>query len=315
MSAVRSQARGLVSLTTSSSQIGQRLWQATSTTTNKYDVLSGSSRRQMPQSSRSFSCSANRSSSQQKQQAPDMPSSRWYADLQARLGKCIIFGCSPAQVHRVAGVLGALTREWRSLSAGSEGFLQQGGLEGQAVVWGEMDSFQHVNNAAYIRYAEASRVNWVRYFANVNPAHADDWRDLMNPRGVGLIMKSIKADYKFPVVYPDRISVYHKLRSLPSESDTSLILDCMILSHKHRRIAARTEEDVVIYDYGAGKKATMPPFVLQTFRDTWERQEGETRRARLRIQELAREVETLEKETWNREDAVEDLGAAGKAGS
>jgi len=89
----------------------------------------------------------------------------------------------------------------------------------------------------------------------------------------------------------------------------------MILSHKHRRIAARTEEDVVIYDYRAGKKATMPPFVLQTFQDTWERQEGETKRARLRIQELSREVEALEKETWNREDAVEDLGAAGNAGS
>lgn len=89
----------------------------------------------------------------------------------------------------------------------------------------------------------------------------------------------------------------------------------MILSHKHRRIAARTEEDVVIYDYGGGKKTTMPPFVLQTFRETWERQEGETRRARLRIQELARDVEALEKETWAREDAVEDVGAAGKAGS
>ncbi|KAK8079136.1 hypothetical protein PG994_002943 [Apiospora phragmitis] len=237
---------------------------------------------------------------QQQQQAPDLPPSRWYADLQARLGKCIIFGCSPAQVHRVAGVLGALTREWRSLSAGSEGFLQQGGLESQAVVWGG-------------RWTVL--VNWIRYFANVNPSHASDWRDLMNPRGVGLIMKSIKADYKFSVVYPDRISVYHKLRSLPSESDTSLILDCMILSHKHRRIAARTEEDVVIYDYHEGKKTTMPPFVLQTFQDTWERQEGEARRARLRIQELAREVETLEKETWDCEDAVEDLGATGKAGS
>lgn len=56
---------------------------------------------------------------------------------------------------------------------------------------------QHVNNAAYVRYAESSRVNWVRYFANVNPAHASEWRDLMNPRGIGLIMKSIKADYKF----------------------------------------------------------------------------------------------------------------------
>lgn len=72
---------------------------------------------------------------------------------------------------------------------------------------------QHVNNAAYIRYAEASRVNWIRYFANINPAHASDWRDLMNPRGVGLIMKSIKADYKFVslFVYPPVPALSHSL--------------------------------------------------------------------------------------------------------
>ena len=37
----------------------------------------------------------------------------------------------------------ALATEWRELTAGSEGFLTGGrrGLEGQKVVWGEMDSF------------------------------------------------------------------------------------------------------------------------------------------------------------------------------
>lgn len=56
---------------------------------------------------------------------------------------------------------------------------------------------QHVNNVTYIRYAESSRVNWIRHFACVDPAHGSEWRDLMNPRATGLIMKSIKADYKF----------------------------------------------------------------------------------------------------------------------
>jgi hypothetical protein len=139
MAALRSQSRrGFLSLTIPG-QIRPRSCQVTATNDN-CTILKTSRQ----QSRRSFSCTAYCSSSQQQQkhqQAPELPPSRWYADLQARLGKCIIFGCSPAQVHRVAGVLGALTREWRSLSAGSEGFLQQGGLEGQAVVWGEMDSF------------------------------------------------------------------------------------------------------------------------------------------------------------------------------
>ncbi|KAH8652562.1 thioesterase-like superfamily-domain-containing protein [Xylariales sp. PMI_506] len=215
-------------------------------------------------------------------------------------------------ILRVASILRTLTSEWRSLAAGSEGFLdgRRRGLEDQAVVWGEMDSFQHINNVAYIRYAEASRVNWITHFAAVDPANGSKWRNLMNPQGTGLIMKSIRADYKAPVVYPDRLSVYHKLRTLPASSDTSLILDCIILSHKHRRIVARTEEDIVVYDYQSAKKANVPDFVLDVFRDTFRMQEELKERATTRIWQLIREVELLEKETWDREDAIEDMGAA-----
>lgn len=196
---------------------------------------------------------------------------------------------------------------------------------------------QHVNNAAYIRYAETSRVNWITHFAALDPSHAAEWKSLMSPKGVGLIMKSIKADYKFvrlrtyhqspevactdsnplhsvqPVVYPDRISVYHKLRFLPGKSDTSLILDCMILSHRHHRVAARTAEDIVIYDYRTASKTTAPPFVRDVFSSTWEKQEEAIRASRTRIWQLIKQVEEIEKETWDREDAVEDLGASGNA--
>lgn len=225
-----------------------------------------------------------------------------------------MFGCSQEQSRRAAAVMQALATEWRALTAGAEGFLTGGrrGLEDQQVVWGEMDSFGHVNNTNYIRYAESARVNWIIHFAAVDPRNGAAWRELMTPKSTGLIMKSIKADYKFPMTYPDTISAYHKLRSLPSATDTSLVLDCIILSHGHRRVAARTEEDVVVYDYRAARKTPVPSFALDTFRDVWRRQEEEIRRARARIWELMALVEGLEKETWDRPDAVEDMGAAGK---
>lgn len=74
--------------------------------------------------------------------APEPPS-RWYSDLHARLGKCLMFGCTPAQVATASSVLGALAAEWRPLVAGSQGYLTGGrrGLEDQQVVWGEQDSF------------------------------------------------------------------------------------------------------------------------------------------------------------------------------
>ncbi|KAI1120629.1 thioesterase-like superfamily-domain-containing protein [Nemania abortiva] len=245
---------------------------------------------------------------------PPLPPPRWVSDVRTRVGKCIMFGCDAAQVQRAAQILGTLAREWRVLSAGSEGFLTGGrkGLEGQQVVWGEMDSFGHVNNATYIRYAESARVNWIQHFAVQDPKHRDAWRDLMRPKTIGLIMKSIKADYKFPMTAPDTISVYHKLSIPPEATHTSLILDCVILSHAHRRVAARTFEDIAIYDYREARKTVLPGFMLDVLQDTWAQQMDQADRARGRIWDLLGEVEQLEKETWDREDAVEDLGAARK---
>ncbi|KAI0525524.1 thioesterase-like superfamily-domain-containing protein [Xylaria bambusicola] len=251
---------------------------------------------------------------QQKFSSEALPPPRWVSDVRARVGKCISFGCDPAQVQRAAMIMGTLAREWRILSAGSEGFLtgSRGGLENQQVVWGEMDSFSHVNNANYIRYAESARVNWILHFAVEDPKHKEAWKDLMQPKSIGLIMKSITADYKFPMTTPDRISAYHRLRICPEETHTSLILDCIILSHRHRRIAARTFEDVAIYDYREAKKTVLPDFMLGVLRDTWRKQEERATWARERIRGILNEVESLEKETWNREDAVEDLGVAKK---
>jgi hypothetical protein len=49
----------------------------------------------------------------------------------------------------------------------------------------------------YFRYAESSRVNWVTSFAvHGDPAHGKEWREAMTPRSIGLIMKSLKGDFK-----------------------------------------------------------------------------------------------------------------------
>ena len=56
----------------------------------------------------------------------------------------------------------------------------------------------HVNNVTYIRYAESARVNWAQNFANyIDPKHKKEWSELLTPRGDGLILRSMKTDYKF----------------------------------------------------------------------------------------------------------------------
>ena len=56
----------------------------------------------------------------------------------------------------------------------------------------------HVNNVTYVRYAESARVNWTRNIGmHIDPAYKKEWLNLLNSTGIGLILRSIKIDYKF----------------------------------------------------------------------------------------------------------------------
>ena len=56
----------------------------------------------------------------------------------------------------------------------------------------------HVNNVKYVRYAESSRVWYFRRLAKlVPPQHRQEWDELVSPRGIGLILKSISVEYLF----------------------------------------------------------------------------------------------------------------------
>lgn len=40
-------------------------------------------------------------------------------------------------------------------------------------------------------------MNWTLKFAASDPVHRTAWMELMSPKGIGLILRSIKTDYKF----------------------------------------------------------------------------------------------------------------------
>lgn len=133
---------------------------------------------------------------------PPTPDPRWLSDMKARLGKCIMFGGLDApSITNAADALRILSSEWRSLVAGREGFLvdkKRAGLLRHKVVWGEQDAMSHVNNVTYVRWAESARVNWANNYAvHFDPSHRREWAELSTPRGVGMILRSIRTDYKF----------------------------------------------------------------------------------------------------------------------
>jgi acyl-CoA thioesterase FadM len=174
-----------------------------------------------------------------------------------------------------------------------------------------MDSMGHINNVQYIRFAETSRTNWIRSFGTTHdPAHRQQWHDLLTNKGTGCILKSITCDFKFPMTYPDKISVYHKLRNRPDKRTSSLLLDVLIMSEGKQRPAARLLEDVVIYDYIGRRKCYLEAFMLEVLARTFDMQEQEKVRARVMVKEVDEGVRQLEKESWDREGAKEDFGSA-----
>ncbi|KAF1970431.1 hypothetical protein BU23DRAFT_474080 [Bimuria novae-zelandiae CBS 107.79] len=255
-------------------------------------------------------------------------SPRWLSDLKTRIGKCILFGLDGAQTGEAGAILHEVNAHWRDMLAGSEGFLtgkDRWGLYRQQVQWGEMDSMVrrtadahagvdfvigHVNNVTYNRWAESARVNWGMNFAAVDVEHRDEWRALVTPTEIGMILRSIRTDYKFPIKFPDRVTVLHKLRTKPEADTDHFILDVLILSELHRRVAARCVEDIVIYDYRAAKKSAMKPFMVEMLKRTFEQQEQAKEKYGNKALDLIRRVQELEKSSWDRPDAKEDFGNA-----
>lgn len=61
-----------------------------------------------------------------------------------------------------------------------------------------MNEKGHVNNVVYNRYAETGRVDWFHKIATfVDPQNAKLWRDMLTPKGDGLILRKITTEFKF----------------------------------------------------------------------------------------------------------------------
>lgn len=112
------------------------------------------------------------------------------------------------------------------------------------------------------------------------------------------------------MTWPDRVSVYHKLRSAPSLPCDFFGLDVIILSERHQRAAARCIEDLVVYNYRERTKTELSDFMVAQFQHTWRAQEAAKAINETRIKDLLIKVEKLEKASWDQEGAQEDLGGS-----
>ncbi|CZR40634.1 uncharacterized protein FPRO_10224 [Fusarium proliferatum ET1] len=214
----------------------------------------------------------------QAQSSNDLPSfpSRWFADLQAQLKKLTSDNYPSSCVEEAKRQLVSNEKNWLQLLAGQQGFLTDKkwrGLDNHQLLWGDMHG--HVNNVMYNRYVETGRVHFIRQHSlDAAQHHKAQWDDLVTPRSLGLILKSITTEYKFPLEFPDHITVLYKLLEAPTNESTSLKMEAWILSEQYRRLAARCIDDTAIYDYTAAKKTVLKPFMVEKFQQTFSMQQA-----------------------------------------
>jgi acyl-CoA thioester hydrolase len=121
----------------------------------------------------------------------------------------------------------------------------------QAVAWGEMDAYGHVNNTVYFRYFENVRIAYFRKLG---------WEVSHLPRGIGPILHSTSARFRRPLVYPDTVSIAATVAML---GEDRFSMEYLVVSHTLQAVTAEGQGIIVAYDYATGRKAVLPEWVCE----------------------------------------------------
>ena len=119
------------------------------------------------------------------------------------------------------------------------------------VEWGDLDSFQHVNNTLYFRYFERARV---ALFDRIGlTAHRHE-------PAPGPILHSTRCRFRAPLTYPDTIEIGTCISELQADR---FMMHYGIYSQNLAALAAEGDAMLVFYDYAKGEKAILPENVRE----------------------------------------------------
>jgi acyl-CoA thioester hydrolase len=114
------------------------------------------------------------------------------------------------------------------------------------VVWGEMDSYRHVNNVVYFRYFESARLEYFRRLG---------WFEYEQETGIGPILAATSARFRKPLTYPDTIWVAARV---PVVEEDRFTMEYRLVSRKLAAVAAEGTGTIVTYHYARGTKVSVP---------------------------------------------------------
>jgi acyl-CoA thioester hydrolase len=116
----------------------------------------------------------------------------------------------------------------------------------QAVAWGDMDSYRHVNNVVYFRYFENARLEYFRRL---------DWFEFERQTGVGPILAATQARFRKPLTYPDTIAIGVRIAT---QGEDRFTMEYLIVSHAQGAVTTDGQGTIVAYHYREGRKVPIP---------------------------------------------------------
>ena len=119
------------------------------------------------------------------------------------------------------------------------------------VLWGDMDSFQHVNNVIYFRYFESVRIQYFETLAGT---------DILAQTGIGIILGSTSCRFLFPLTYPDTVYVGAKITEVHEKRFT---MEYLIVSDQHPEPVAEGTGVVLFYNYQKKQTTQIPEIFHQ----------------------------------------------------
>ena len=112
------------------------------------------------------------------------------------------------------------------------------------VLWGDMDSANHVNNLIYLKWAETSRIVLFEKF--MDPSFQGS---------AGPILGWQDCKYIFPMTYPDVSFITCAVTEILLDR---FLIETKIYSEKKERIAAVSKQSIIPYNYIELKKIALP---------------------------------------------------------
>jgi acyl-CoA thioester hydrolase len=128
------------------------------------------------------------------------------------------------------------------------------------ILWGDQDSFGHVNNTLPIRWFESARIAYIEQ---------GGFQSLLDAEGLGPILAAISCNYRRQLHYPDTVHIGARVSRL---GRTSMVMEHAIYSERLCQVAADGTSTVVLFDYAANKPRRIP----DAFRAAVEKLEGKS---------------------------------------